>query len=192
MDHTAHGATPKTSTSHSIGTKINPKGLVSEKCIIRYDGQFTEEVIATLLSAIEDSCEEQREQNHFKKKLIKIFLEIAHNIYHHACRDEVGLLSKSSLKIYRNQFAYLIESSNVISIESKRILQQEFSSLKPLSEDEIRMRYREQLIRGEVVQSRAGLGLIEIAKKTGKSVEYRFSEIEPDLFWFTLLTQIDR
>ncbi len=192
MYHSNYAKTPNTDLHHSSSANAFQRSASGDKCIVSFNGHFTENLITVLTSTIEDKLRDTRESKSFQRKFAKVFIEVAHNIHHHCYRKEQKYLAKSSLEVYRDEMEYTITASNVVSKAEKRILEQYFSWLIPLSVGQVKKEFMKQIMRGDVHPRRAGLGIIKIVNKTDKKVDYNFMELGSGLFLFTLLAQVQK
>ena len=88
--------------------------------------------------------------------------------------------------------AYSITSANLIENGRVRLLEKQLSKINSLSKDELKTLYREILYEGEVTgKGGAGLGLIEMARKSGEKLEYSFEQVDDAYSFFYLQIKLN-
>ena len=82
------------------------------------------------------------------------------------------------------------ESSSVLN-ENILGLKTRLDEVNSLSKDKLKEYYRSVLNNGEMsLKGGGGLGMIDIARKTGEKLEYDFLEIDNKVSFFTLIIKV--
>ncbi|MCG8575969.1 MAG: SiaB family protein kinase [Flavobacteriales bacterium] len=124
-----------------------------------------------------------------KRRMAFLISESFQNIIRHG-DNELGN-KHSGLFGVRGVDPFLhIFSSNVITRESYIYLDESISNLNRLDDDELKEHYRTVLNEGKLTdKGGAGLGLIEMAKKSRRPIQTQFIDLNDELYAFNL--QID-
>ena len=89
--------------------------------------------------------------------------------------------------IAKNSGAYNIITGNYILNENIHGLKTRLDEVNSLSKEELKDYYKSVLNNGEMsLKGGGGLGMIDIARKTGEKLEYDFLEIDNKVSFFTL------
>ena len=162
-----------------------------------YKGSISEDLFDAVLSLAEDKISAIETSVRFKHKIHIIAVEILQNIFHHFSETNKTSLEPSApaaehlnniiFILGRNEKAYFIESANFIPLAEVDALKERIDSVNDLSPSDLKHKYREILKNGEFSKKGgAGLGIIDIARKSGQQLEYDFTPIESDHSLFSL------
>jgi hypothetical protein len=156
-----------------------------------------------VLSLAEDKISSIETSVRFKRKIHIIAVEILQNIFHHFSEiatpiEEATFIDQKHLNniifiLGKNEEHYFIESANFIKTEEVDTLKEKIDSVNDLSPLDLKNKYREILQNGQFSdKGGAGLGIIDIARKSGQKLEYDFTEIEPNYCLFSLKVTIPK
>ena len=100
---------------------------------------------------------------------------------------------KSALvMVVRNEKSFLIQTGNYIDNALVKDLDAKLQKINSLDREHLREYYREVLGNGFITEKgTAGLGMIDIARKSGNKLEYEFLEIDKHFSFFSLNVKID-
>lgn len=88
---------------------------------------------------------------------------------------------------------YFILCGNPISNHKIESLKQKLAVIRDMDKKQLRRYYKEKLKMQPDEDSRgAGLGLIEVAKKAAKPIEYNFQPIDDEISFFSFQTYVSR
>jgi hypothetical protein len=125
-----------------------------------------------------------------RKRLFMFVLESLQNVSRHSDRNEHANMS---LVVYsKSTGGYTVTTGNVISTSNIKDLRRRLDEINHLEPGEIRSVYRQMLSNSEFsTKGGAGLGLIEMAKKTGNKLDYDFLEMDNANSYFILSKTVD-
>jgi hypothetical protein len=93
--------------------------------------------------------------------------------------------------IAKNEGAYNIITGNYILNENIHGLKSRLDDVNALSKEQLKDYYKSVLNNGEMsLKGGGGLGMIDIARKTGEKLEYNFLEIDNKVSFFTLIIKV--
>jgi hypothetical protein len=120
-----------------------------------------------------------------RKRLLMFVLESLQNVSRHTCRDEHGSMS---LVVYsKSHGGYTVTTGNIIDAANVNNLRERLDEINKLDPAEIRTIYRNMLnSSGFSTKGGAGIGLIEMAKKTGNKLDYDFVPVDNENTYFIL------
>jgi hypothetical protein len=129
-------------------------------------------------------------------KVFSMFVEQSQNIIHYSAEKTPSEQEKSELSSgiigvgYDNQH-YYVSCGNMVNNEAVVILCEQLRKLQSMSKDELKRYYKEQRRKGSREDSKgAGLGFIELARKSAKPIEFDVQKINEQFSFFSLKTVI--
>ena len=158
--------------------------------IVAYKGAISAEVISNTLSLIESKLEETSEQTGVKKKLYNVLVESLQNLFHHV--DAINSNGESennfgAFVLARNDQGYRISTGNFIRSDKSKILKEKIDKINSLSKEELKDFYKFVLNNQSFSdKGGGGLGLIDIARKTGNKLDYYFYDYNKEFEFFNL------
>jgi len=155
-----------------------------------YRGVVTNQNSEALLLLLEKEMEHSEFGFTGRKRLFMFVLESLQNVSRHINSSDHASMS---LVVYsKNDAGYTVTTGNVISNDDEVELRQQLEMLNSLEPHEIRILYRKRLSSSTMSdKGGAGLGLIEMAKKTGNRLDFDFIRINEDLQYFILSKSVD-
>ncbi len=159
--------------------------MTNERLLFVYRGIITNDNSIPLLMLLEKEMENSDFGFIGRKRLFMYVLESLQNISRHNDKSEQ---SNMSLVVYsKSDGGYNVTTGNVISTSNINSLRSKLDEINNLEANEIRSFYRQMLSASESSgKGGAGLGLIEMAKKTGNKLDYDFVSIDDEFSYFIL------
>jgi hypothetical protein len=177
------------------------KMMLDKKITLIYEGEVTQEITKAFTSMTEKNLDKVEEDGKIKKKVYHVMVECLQNISKHADDDtqtasdslEDGLAKTGIFLIGNDQNQYFITSGNGIVNENIPALKSLIDNINSLNQDELKQLHKEKM-RETAISDKggAGLGFIDIARKTGNPLEYHFEPIDDKTSFFLLKTIISR
>ncbi len=171
-------------SDHFALVKSLCKHLEQDRISLSYHGKFDDTFTDKLISIIEYDLEKKA-----KKRIALLVSESFQNIVRHGSLDhQSNTISVFNIRAI-NQFAHIF-SYNLVDGKTKEFLEKKIGEINGLNKDEIRTYYTEALEKG-TFNSRggAGLGFIEMARKSERPIQKKFQELNKDVFAFYM--QVD-
>ncbi len=160
-----------------------------------YEGEVTQEITKTFTSLTEKSLAKNEESNAVQRKVFNVMVECLQNISKHAdsMSDEDEKERRGIVMVSRGDDCYNIITGNVIKNEKVPSLRENLEQVNSLDKQGLSSLYKHQMKEGKISdKGGAGLGLIDIAKKTGSELRYQFKELNDDVSFFILTSTIKR
>jgi hypothetical protein len=158
-----------------------------------YRGGFSQKISKNLLSLAESNVKNTAGRTDLKNRIYFVMVEGLQNITKHGDEPEAYLDIEDSgmFAIQRKLGKYYITTGNVINKESERSLKPKLDQLNILEKDQLNKLRKEVLVGGELSdKGGAGLGLIEMARKSGKKLVYEFEPVDDKASFFYFRTEI--
>ncbi|MCJ7820392.1 MAG: SiaB family protein kinase, partial [Bacteroidales bacterium] len=166
------------------------KKLSDQRLMFAYRGEVTSDNSVLLLTLLEREMEFSEFGLLGRKRLFMFVLENLQNITRHgtSAGDEV-----MSLVAYtKTDDGYIVTTGNSISASDVPDLKRNLEKINHLEPDRIREAYRAMLQNSDMSsKGGAGLGLMEMARKTGNKLDYVFTPIDDDNSYFILSKTVD-
>ena len=158
--------------------------------MLSFKGEVTSDLLTSILQIMESKMETLEEPPKIKKKVYNILVECLQNLYHHLDDDDfkTKINEKSALFMIRKEEGeYSIMTGNFIASENVDMMKTRLDRINEMDKDELKVYYKEVLNNGEMsAKGGGGLGMIDIARKSGKKLEYNFAPIDDSYSFFSL------
>jgi len=164
--------------------------MMKERLMFVYRGEVTDENSVPLLMLLEKEMENSEFGFVGRKRLFMFVLESLQNVSRHGNKNKHADMS---LVVYsKSGNGYTVTTGNVIPAAYKNDLRNKLVEINNLDPNEIRNIYRQMLINAEFNQKGgAGLGLLEMAKKTGNKLDFDFVDLDNNYSYFVLSKTVD-
>ena len=164
--------------------------MMKERLMFVYRGVVTRDNSIPLLMLLEKEMESSEFGFVGRKRLFMFVLESLQNVSRHS--DQSHLANMSLVVYSKLNKGYTVTTGNVISSSNIDDLKRRLDEINNLETEEIRGVYRHMLSNAEFSsKGGAGMGLIEMAKKTGNKLDYDFINLDDDNYYFILSKTVD-
>lgn len=182
---------PKKSTGMNSNYVYDTHKLMSDKNInLAFSGQFTPELITSMLFMAKKNISKSVTM----KKVYNIMIECLENLTKHGTLNDDDNERFPAIFIFGNDNDYYyLATGNTILEEQCEPLKQKIDKANSLDKKGLRDWYNEILMGDEGVSERggAGLGIIDIAMKSGNQIEYEFKPLYDEYVFFIIKVKID-
>ncbi len=164
--------------------------LADDDLSILYSGGFNDSITSKAISLSEINI--ANADNGFvkmRKKASFLMAECFQNIVRHHDKkvEKTELVGRNFFSTRKVDTAFIISSANVIKEEDSNVLVQKLEQVNKLEKDELKQLYMHALSNNELSdKGGAGLGLIEMARKSGNKLKYDIKEIKDGFYHFYL------
>ncbi len=155
--------------------------LKNDEMSLLYSGNFSDEVTAQVIGLSGAQFDDGSDLNKLQKKTGFLIAECFQNIVRH---NESSI--ENGFFLTRNDEGMLhIASGNIVANEAVETLSEKLENLNSLSKDELKQIYVETLKNNQFSEKGgAGLGLIEMARKSRNKLDFEFRDVGNDLSYF--------
>ena len=172
-------ASNNTSFFNELFSKLNEYQLS-----YAYKGDFTKHLTDNILELAETGMQTESENNSTKKKVYFIMVESLQNITRHQGSPETKML-EGFFSMNKYPGGYLVTSGNIVENKDIDVLKQKLDKVNSFDGAQLKELYQEMLAEGSFSsKGGAGLGLIEMARKSGNKLIYQFEEVSVDYSYF--------
>ncbi|OFZ20426.1 MAG: hypothetical protein A3D92_14735 [Bacteroidetes bacterium RIFCSPHIGHO2_02_FULL_44_7] len=171
--------------------------MEDEKIILSFKGEFTPDLLTSILNILETRMRTMGVERKKQKRVFNVLVECFQNLYHHideraSDAAEVELQKSVLIMIKYAGDSFIVRTGNHLSNEVIPELRRKLAMVNALSTDELRGLYQAKLKNDQRSEKgTAGLGLIDIARKSGSKLEYEFLEIDKHSSFFCLNVVIE-
>ncbi len=169
------------------------KDLTEDKeVLLAHKGSITSDLINKILDLMENKLMEANEQSKTRKKIYNVLVESLQNLYHHV--DELPDEYKNQVDpkfgtiiIVKDNDKYTISIGNFIRSTKIKYLKDKIDKINSLSREELKDMYKFILNHQKLsAKGGGGLGLVDIARKTGNKLNYTFLPVNDEFYFFNL------
>lgn len=167
--------------------------MEAEDIILSFKGDITQDLLSSVYQIMEARLDSEREEPKRKKKFYHILVECLQNVYHHMVdlKEEHGAEAMESTAIFMIGYgpdnSYRIVTGNFISVDYIEGLRTKLEHINKLSPEELKAEYLQQLSTTELSEKGgAGLGLIDMARKSGQKLDFDFYHVSDTHSFFSL------
>jgi hypothetical protein len=162
--------------------------IKNDQLCLLYRGDFADEVTVRLIDLSDIQFRGPSDRLNMRKKVAFLMAECFQNVIRHSEISplDVGLPEYSGFFMTRNiNGEYYIASGNLIENQYVSNLKAKIENINKLSPGELKELYMKVLGTDEIsAKGGAGLGLIEMARRSGRKLESQFSQINEQLSFF--------
>ena len=187
--------------------------LVHEQVLLAYNGEIDGELIDMLVQLAEKALKKTSSILKVRKKIVNILIESLQNTYHYiqrlvekedeslpkiikspfliVCKDAYQEISTEDNTLEIEDENYWILVGNWIDSANAQILKNKIDYLQEMTEDELQEHYVRVLNKDVLpTQGGAGLGLIDMMRRSQRQVFFEFKETEEDFSVFMLKIKV--
>ena len=163
--------------------------MTSENIIYVFHGDFNYTVVNTLLTDIKKELHKNSSDVRVAKKTYKVLVECLENVHKHSQRknNTSNENNEGIFLLKKKEDAFVVAIGNSILNDDVSRLKSHLDEINDLDEEGLKRKYRETLRVTEVSEKGgAGMGMIDIALKSGSILDYSFSPYTESKQFFSL------
>lgn len=167
----------------------NKKG----NAVLAFSGVMSQESIVGLGDVLRSELHQYHPLS-VVNKIFAIYVEMTQNVLHYSyvkSESNGKEIGNGCIFVIEHPDAYRLVTVNIVNGTQKENLEKKFLTINSLSEDQIRDHYlmrRKKIAEGD--SKGAGLGFLDIVRRSGSPVEYLFESIEDDQYYYFLGSNI--
>jgi hypothetical protein len=170
--------------------------MIEHNILLVYEGEFTQEITKSVLAMTERNMDSVGEESGIKRKVFNVMVECLQNIVKHGEEQTEGrkALNTAIFMIGKSDEGYLITSGNPVKTKAVEDLKRRLDKINSLDKEGLKAMYKDIIKQdaGLTEKGGAGLGFVDMARKSGRKLEYAFEVMDGDYSFFTLKTTIAR
>jgi len=167
--------------------------MSTKNLMLVYEGEFTQEITKAVLAMAEKNLDSKGEESSIKRKVFNVMVECLQNICKHsdtvASSDEKGAIFMIGLE----DQGYVVTSGNFMLNDHFPGLQDKLEKINSLDKEGLKLFYKDLIQASEISEKGgAGLGFVDIARKSGQKLEFDFHKVNEEFSFFALKIKIAR
>jgi hypothetical protein len=166
--------------------------LERQRILLSFKGALTAELVTALLGAVERKMLVIESDAKARKRVFNVVMECLQNQFHHQSKVhdahvEEPTAANGVVMIASTDEGYSILTGNFMAATEVERLRSYLDHINELTEDSLRDLYRNKLNNGNFSsKGGGGLGMIDIARKSGSKLEYGFVPYDEGNTFFSL------
>ncbi|MCC7430191.1 hypothetical protein IT568_05045 [bacterium] len=170
------------------------ESMVAKNILLAFKGTISQNILVGLGEMIKDKLMFDTRHYVVSKKVFSIFIELAQNIFYYSAEKiNLGNTKAGSgiLVIKECEKFYTISSGNKIENSKATEIVQNCEFINQLDKNKLKEFYKEKLnTPKELSQNGGGVGLIDIARKSGNKLNTKIIKINENYSFFVLSVNI--
>lgn len=171
------------------------ESMESKNVKLVYKGEITHQVTKAFTSITETNMMVEEEPNSVQKKVFHVIVEFLQNISKHAdyMGDESHEEGSGVFLLCKDDENYVITTGNILMKHKEAAIGEVLDKINSLDKEGLKALYKQQIKEGRLSdKGGAGLGFIDIAKKTGNPLDYKFVPLNDEFSFFIISSTISR
>lgn len=172
------------------------KLLLQRDVILVYEGEVDQSITKAFTSLVERHLTGSEQSFTLKKRVYHVIVECLQNI----CKHSDNMLTGESLSpgegvfvVAKDEENYIVVSGNAVYKNKLKFLTESIDHINSLELPELKVYYKKQLKESRLSEKAgAGLGLIDIARKTERTIKYIIEPINDQVVFFIMKLTIPK
>lgn len=175
--------------------------MEDDQTILSFKGDITQDLLTSVFEIMESKLQKENEDLKLKKKFNHVLIECLQNVYHHmedleefkahghpdANANAIFIIRKLGVMNYEIITGNHIQQTKVEGLKSR------IEKINSLNPETLKSYYLEMLSSTELSEKGgAGLGIIDMARKSGHKLQYSFDPVNESLSFFSLAIKISQ
>jgi hypothetical protein len=181
----------------SFNVKEYYANLSKGDVVLAYKGSITSELINDILEAVERKLDEANAESRQRKRVYNVLVESLQNLFHHIEVYHEGISEELDPKFgilvieKEGDDIYKVTTGNFVNSKRIKFLKEKIDKINSLSRDELKDMYKFILNHQKLsAKGGGGLGLVDIARKSGNKLEYAFYNYNDNYYFFNLTIRV--
>lgn len=167
--------------------------FTEKKIIFCYSGPMSQDLMVEIGNTLRQKMQQESYNRNVVAKTFAILVEQVQNIMHYstektqADKIEDAKLGSGIVTVGYDDKRYYVASGNMVKAEDRDRISEKISKINSMNPEEKKQYYRDMRKQSPDESSRgAGLGFIEMARKSDYPMEFDFSDIDENFCFFTI------
>lgn len=172
------------------------KLMYERRLILAYEGDVSQDLTKAFSALAEENLNKEHEDDRVKRQVFHVIIESLQNLSKHSYDHITGDPAKPGtglLLLARLDDSYVLTTGNAIRKENVDDMKHFLDKINDMDELELKEFYKKQLKENRLSEKGgAGLGFIDMAKKTRSKIAYDFVQINDTVEFFIYQVHIKR
>lgn len=171
------------------------KSMVKNRIMLVYEGEVNQDITKAFTTMTQKNLDEDEQTSvPIKKRVYHVMVECLQNIGKHSDNIESGEPESPGNGIFmvsRSGEGFYVITGNPIANNRVEEVSTILNKVNNMNEEEIKAYYKQKIVESRLSEKGgAGLGFIDIVKKTGNKIEFHFEKINENTSFFIVKTLI--
>lgn len=171
--------------------------MTDNRILMSFKGVFAQPAIVEMATALRGKVAARTNQTMVMKRIFAIFVEMSQNILFYSAEKEVDEEGKESgvgiLIVSEMDDRYCVSSGNLMLNGTVARIRERCETVSRMNKDELKVYYNEQRRLPRHAESKgAGLGLIDMARKSEFPIEFEFLPFNDETSFYMLSVYISK
>lgn len=163
--------------------------------MLSFKGDMSTDLLTSILQIVENKLDRFGESPKIKKRIFNILVECLQNLHHHIDTPEsfpFGDKPSVIVMVAKTVSGYAIITGNFILDGNADELKKRLEQINGMTPEEVKELYKSVLADGKLSEKGGGgLGMIDIARKSGEKLEYGFIPFGDGSSFFSLNVKVN-
>ena len=169
--------------------------MMEQNLILVYQGDFTQESTKSILAMAERNLDSSGEESAIKRKVFNVMVEVLQNVVKYSDEWVDGNVTHHTaiFLISREPDKYSIMAGNPIRSANIKKVKDKLEQINNLEKEGLKEMYK-NIIKSTTISDKggAGLGFVDMARKSGGKLEFSFPEMSQEYSFFCLKVNVPR
>lgn len=166
--------------------------MIQNDVMLVYQGGFNQDMIKSVLSMTEKKLAMENVQELVRKKLFNIMVECLQNICKHQIMLE-NVHENPMFIISQDGEFFHITTGNLIVSDKVDLVTDRINKVNSMNQEELKEYYKKARLNSVISNvGGAGLGFIDIARKSGNKIDFRFYPVNDNVQYFLQSMKINK
>ncbi|MCB5161100.1 biofilm regulation protein kinase SiaB [Marinomonas algarum] len=164
----------------------------TDNILLCFNGPISRSLIEEIGNALKNYLKSEQLSPASALDVFAAYIELTQNIRHYATTSSLPGAETATVIVSHAQGCYRVAAGNIVEIEDGQKLVARIDSFANMNKAELKAAYKTQLRqpRDEHAVTGAGLGLIDMARKSSQPMQARLQDIGNGTAYFSLSIQI--
>jgi len=170
--------------------------MVNNRILLVYEGEVNQDITKAFTTMTQKNLEEDTTTSvPIKKRVYHVMVECLQNIGRHSDNIESGEPEAPGSGIFlvsKSDEGFYVVTGNPVASTKINDLTDILNKVNGMNEEEIKSYYKQKMLESRISEKGgAGLGFIDIVKKTGNKIDFHFEKINNVTSFFIVKTLIN-
>lgn len=166
--------------------------MLKHNLMLVYEGEINQMITTAFTSMAERNMDESTDEEYpIYKRLHHVMVECFQNVCRHAEDAKISLskdikkYGSGILMVSETDKKFTVLTGNIIHNEKVKGLELFLTELNEMNQEQVKSLYKEKIKESRLSdKGGAGLGFIDIVKKTGNKIRFKFEKIDENTSFF--------
>lgn len=160
---------------------------------LMYKGEMNHSMMRSFAFMVNKKITAMKIPTAARKRVFHVMIECLQNITKHSDNydEQDKQLGNGLFVVGKDREAFYVITGNLVSISHMEALENRIVKLNTVNGVELKQMFIRQMVNGEITEKGgAGLGLIDIKRRSGKPLYYHFVPFSGNLYFFILAVTV--